>query len=140
MKSIICLFFLVWCSLSRAQAPEPCRCAWWQNDSDYYAMIVSHNLIGGPGPWIRWHCYAQAIPEGATSTPGPAVCTIAQPWAAITLTKIGDRLETIRAAPDWKAAARPSWKRHVTLPLSDPSLTEMREAIGKDLLQKAGTQ
>lgn len=128
MRLLLVLMLLL-CGPARAQAPEPCPCAWWQDDADQYAMIVSHNLFGGPGPWLRWHCYGQKIPEGSTQAPAPRVCTIAAPWSAIDLRRIGDRIDTIRSASDWKAAARAAWKRHVTLPMSDPSLAGMRAAM-----------
>lgn len=129
MRAVIAFVLALLASTAHAQTPEPCPCAWWQDDADYYALIVSQNLVGGPGPWVRWQCYPQRIPPGSTHAPDPIGCTLAAPWSAIDLRRLGDRLDTIRKAPDWKTAARTAWKRYVTLPLSDPSLAEVRAAI-----------
>lgn len=125
------LLFL-FCAPAFAQ-PEPCRCAPFENSADYYAVIVSHNLIGGPGPWLKWACVGQTTP------PTLAHCTIAAPWSVIDLRRLGDRIETIRAAADPIAAFKASWKRHVSLPLSDPSLTPLRDAIAADMASKAAS-
>jgi hypothetical protein len=128
MKHLLISMALCVPLLAHAQ-PKPCDCQPWSDDEQWFAMVVDHNLFGGPGPWLRWACYSQIIPPGSETAPAPFYCTIAQPWGAIDLRKLGDRIETIRASADPRAAFIASWKRHVTLPLSDPSLAGMRAAM-----------
>ena len=129
MKHLIIAILLSICGAARAQAPAPCPCHAAQDDAEWLALVVDHNLFGGPGPWLRWACYPQKIPEGSLHAPHPTRCSIAQPWGAIDLRKLGDRIETLRSSADPRAAFAASWKRHVTLPLSDPSLAGMRAAM-----------
>jgi len=124
---------------SWAQAPEPCRCAPFESSDAHFALIVSYNVVGGPGPWLKWACYPQQIPPGATQAPAPTYCTVAAPWSVVDLRKLGDRIETIRASADPLAAFRSSWKRHVTLPLSDPSLKPLRDAIAADVAAQSAS-
>lgn len=128
MKFLFAVFLLL-PLLVRAQAPAPCPCTPMQNDAEWFALVIDHNVFGGPGPWLRWACYPQKIPEGSLHAPHPTRCAIAQPWGLIDLRKLGDRIETIRASADPRAAFIASWKRHVTLPLSDPALADMRAAM-----------
>lgn len=126
---ILLLFFPL---LARAQAPAPCPCTPWENSAEWFALVTDHNLFGGPGPWLRWSCYSQSkeIPAGSLQSSGPLKrCAVAQPWGVVDLRKLGDRIETIRSSADPRAAFVASWKRHVTLPLSDPSLASMRAAM-----------
>lgn len=116
----------------QVQTPEPCPCSWWQNDDDYLGVITSQNVFRGPGIWAAYQCYPQTFPPGATEAPPPVRCVIAAPWSAVDLRRLGDRLDTIRNAADWKAAARTAWRRYVTLPLTDPSLAEIVKAIRAD--------
>jgi hypothetical protein len=44
----------------------------------------------------------------------------------VLLRNIGDRLTTIRNAPDKLPAARAAWRRHVTRPISDPIFDRVR--------------
>jgi hypothetical protein len=130
MKILAALLFAA--SAAHAQAPAPCPCTPWESSPQWFALVVDHNLFGGPGPWLRWSCYSQSkeIPAGSTQAPGPVRrCAIAQPWGSVDLRKLGDRVETIRLSPDSRAAFVSSWRRHVTLPLSDPSLASMRAAM-----------
>jgi len=128
MKGLALLLLSLLCGPAFAQAPEPCPCAPFENSERYYAIVLGHNLFGGPGPWLRWGCYAQPVNAGPTPDP-PRYCTIAQPWGVIDIRKLGDRIETIRSSADPLAAFRSSWSRHVTLPLADPSLAPLRAAI-----------
>lgn len=119
---------------AQAQAPEPCVCAPFQDDDEWYALVISYNLVGNSGAWLRWRCYPQKITEPPTPL---RTCTIGQPWSSISLDKLGSRAETIRRWPDGRlrtpaeavAAFKAAWKRHVSLPLSDPSLDALRAEI-----------
>lgn len=121
-------------AVAQTAAPiKPCVCAPFQNDDEQFAMILSHNLIGGPGPWLAWACYAQKIPEGSTQAPRPRYCAMAAPWSAIDLRRLGDRFDTIRASPDPVKAFEAGWRRHVTVDLATAaSLRPLREAILND--------
>jgi len=117
-------------------APEPCPCAPFENSPEYYALVLSYNLVGGPGPWLVWSCYPQRIPAGSTTAPPPKRCALVDRWQNVTLAKLGDRAETVRKASDPVAAFRASWKRHVAVPMSDPQFDEVRAAMAADLKAK----
>lgn len=113
--------------------PPPCPCAPFEDSASYYALVLSYNLIGGPGPWLMWNCYSMAPFENVETPPAPARCLLAARWQDITLTKLGDRAETVRKASDPIAAFKASWRRHVDRAASDPSLDAVRQAIRDDL-------
>lgn len=117
---------------AQTSAPAPCRCAPFEDSSDYYALVLSYNLIGGPGPWLAWSCYPQAPFANVETPPGPARCLLAARWQDITLAKLGDRVETVRKAKDPLAAFRSSWRRHVDRSALDPSLADVRAAAWRD--------
>lgn len=126
MKRLLAAVSLALCGHASAQtAPLPPPCTPWQNDAQWYALIVGYNVFGGPGPFLVYHCYSQIIPPGSTQAPAPIRVTIAQPWGSIDLTKLGSRIETIRKAANPTQAFKNAWKRYVTLPLDDPSLAEV---------------
>jgi hypothetical protein len=130
VKTILAaLVALAFAAPVRAQAPEPCVCAPFENSQSYYAVIHSHNLLGGPGAWLKWGCYPN-LPPGSPGS--PRYCVLAAPWSAIDLRRLGDRADTIRNAPDPLAAFAASWRRNVTLPFSDPSFDAIRAAIAAD--------
>lgn len=120
-------------AMAQTSSPEPCKCRPLQNDDDFFALILSHNLAGGPGPWLLWACYPQVIPPGSLEAPAPTYCSIMAPWSAIDLRRLGDRADTIRRATDQAAAFAASWRRHVVLRADDQSLLEIRAAIRADL-------
>lgn len=120
-----------------APPPEPCVCAPFQNDGNYYALVLSYNFVGGPGPWLAWSCYAQKIPAGSTTAPAPKRCALAARWQDITFSKLGDRAETVRKAKDPIAAFRASWRRHVDRPLSDPTLAPVLDAMRADIKDRS---
>lgn len=113
--------------------PPPCPCAPFESSANYYALVLSHNIIGGPGPWLVWSCYSMAPFQNVEEVPPPHRCVLAARWQDVTLTKLGDRSETVRKASDPIAAFKASWRRHVDRSLTDPSLAEVRAAIVNDL-------
>lgn len=115
--------------------PPPCPCAPFEDSANYYALVLSYNIAGGPGPWLAWSCYSAAPFQNLVTPPPPRRCLLAARWQDITLTKLGSRLETIRASKDPLAAFRASWRRHVDRSAFDPSLAEVRAAAGADFLQ-----
>lgn len=124
--------------LAAAQAattppPPPCPCAPFESSTNYYALVLSYNIIGGPGPWLAWSCYSQAPLSNVETPPPPHRCVLAARWQDVTLTRLGDRAETVRKASDPIAAFRASWRRHVDRSLMDPTLTEVRAAILADI-------
>lgn len=113
--------------------PEPCPCAPFESSANYYALVISYNFVGGPGPWLAWSCYAQKIPAGSTTAPAPKRCAMAALWRDVTWSKLGDRAETVRKAKDPLAAFQASWRRHVDRPLSDPYLAPVVDAMREDI-------
>lgn len=138
MRRLFAVIALVLCGHASAQTappapttplpPPPPPCVPWQNDANWYALIVGYNVFGGPGPFLVYHCYNQIIPPGSERPLPPVRVTIAQPWGAIDLTKLGSRIETIRKSSNPTQAFKNAWKRYVTLPLADPSLAEVAAA------------
>lgn len=115
--------------------PPPCPCAPFENSTNYYALVLSYNLIGGPGPWLAWSCYSQAPFQNVETPPAPRRCLLAARWQDITLSKLGDRAETVRKASDPIAAFKASWRRHVDRSALDPSLAEVRNAAAADVFR-----
>lgn len=118
---------------AQTSVPSACPCAPFEDSASYYALVLSHNFIGGPGPWLAWSCYSQAPFQNLVTPPPPQRCLLAARWQDITLAKLGDRAETVRRASDPIAAFKASWRRHVDRSMSDPSLAEVRAAIIADL-------
>lgn len=118
---------------STTPAPQPCPCAPFEDSASYYALVVSHNFIGGPGPWLVWSCYSQAPFQNVLEVPPPRRCLLAARWQDMTLSKLGDRAETVRRSSTPLAAFRASWKRHVDRAWTDPTLATVREAIAHDI-------
>lgn len=129
MRRLFAALALVLCGHASAQTAPPLPpCVPWQNDANWYALIVGYNVFGGPGPFLVYHCYSQIIPPGSLHAPDPIRVTIAQPWGAVDLTKLGSRIDTIRKSPNPTQAFKNAWRRYVTLQLSDPSLAEVAAA------------
>lgn len=130
MRRLFAVLALVLCGHASAQTAPPLPpCVPWQNDANWYALIVGYNVFGGPGPFLVYHCYEQKIgPAGVEVASPPVRVTIAQPWGAVDLTKLGSRIDTIRKSPNPTQAFKNAWRRYVTLQLSDPSLAEVAAA------------
>lgn len=73
------------------------------------------------GAWMWWDCPEQGK-RAELATDG-----------SISLSALGGRFDTIKKYDDKQAAAADSWKRNVTLPLSDPRFDAVRAAMEADI-------
>lgn len=86
------------------------RCAPFESSAEYQARVDAYSLTDDVGPFIVWACFEQrAAPVNVVS-----FHCLEGSWAALTLSKLGDRAETIRKSATPIAAFHASVKRHVT--------------------------
>lgn len=103
-----CLLFSLLLTVASAVHAVP-RCAPFESSPQFLGVITHHSISDPEGPYLLWKCYAM-VPEVR-----PAITRhcIAAPWSVIDLRRLGDRVDTIRNAPDPLAAWRSSYQRHV---------------------------
>lgn len=108
LAAIALLALLAFARPAHAQTPGDLQCLPQQEGGTGSPAHTGWSLNGR---WTWWWC---------PHADGRQRLTLIVGTPAATLRNIGDRIDTIRLAPDKLAAARASWRRHVTLPLSDP--------------------
>jgi hypothetical protein len=112
MRFLIALFLVACCAVppAFAQTTNTPRCAPFEDSAKYTGMPIDYSLSAPAGPFLLWSCYA----KDPADLPWRTRHCIEAPWSAIDLRRLGDRSETIRAAPDPLAAWSASYKRHVS--------------------------
>jgi hypothetical protein len=93
---------------------QAARCAPFETSDVYQARVDSYSLVDPDGPYLVWSCFEQRIVAGRTVS---RHC-LEGSWDTLTLSKLGDRAETIRKSTTPIAAFHASVKRHVADPAS----------------------
>lgn len=93
---------------------QAARCAPFEASAEYQGLVDEYSLTDATGPYLLWSCYDQRIAPTNVVT---RHC-LEGSWASLTLSKLGDRMETIRKSATPIAAFHASVKRHVTDPNS----------------------
>jgi hypothetical protein len=106
-------FFVLVSPVHAQTAPGELQCLPKQEGGTGTYMTTGWSVNG----WWAWHWCPQ--PDGRRSL------TLAVGTPAVSLRNIGDRLTTVYNSADKLTAARASWRRHVTLSLADPVLTDV---------------
>ncbi len=93
---------------------QAARCAPFEDSADYLGRVDEYSLTDTTGPYLVWSCFEQrAAPVNTVSRH-----CLEGSWSTLTLSKLGDRMETIRKSTTPIAAFHASVKRHVTDPAS----------------------